>query len=175
MRNIAPPSKYELNVTALAKILLVDDEREMVAALTQRLTTRNYSVSFAHSGKDALAQLEDDKDIEVVILDVKMPGLDGIESLKLIRKKWPLVEVIMLTGHSTLDSAIDAIKLGAYDYLLKPIEMEQLVSKIEKAACRKRQRGKLILEVHMTPYLSPREQKAQIAKILDPETKPSDV
>ena len=162
-------------MTALAKILLVDDEREFVAILTQRLTKRNYSVTFAHSGKDALAQLEEDKDIEVAILDVKMPGLDGIETLKLIRKKWPLVEVIMLTGHSTLDSAINAIKIGAYDYLLKPIEMEQLVSKIEKAASRKRHRDKLILEVYMTPYLTRREQEEQMAKILDPETKSSGV
>lgn len=158
-------------MTALAKVLLVDDELEFVAVLTQRLTKRNYSVTFVHSGKDALAQLEEDKDIEIVILDVKMPGLDGTETLKLIRKKWPLVEVIMLTGHSTLDSAINAIKIGAYDYLLKPIEIEQLVSKIEKAACKKRHRDKLILEVYMTPYLTRREQEEQIAKILDPETK----
>lgn len=164
-----------MKVTALAKILLVDDEREFVAILTQRLTKRNYSVTFAHSGKDALAQLEENKNIEVAILDVKMPGLDGIETLKLIRKKWPLVEVIMLTGHSTLDSAINAIKIGAYDYLLKPIKIEQLVSKIEKAACKKRHRDKLILEVYMTPYLTGREQKEQIAKILDPETKRSGV
>ena len=158
-------------MTALAKVLLVDDELEFVAVLTQRLTKRNYSVTFVHSGKDALAKLEEDKDIEIVILDVKMPGLDGTETLKLIRKKWPLVEVIMLTGHSTLDSAINAIKIGAYDYLLKPIEIEQLVSKIEKAACKKRHRDKLILEVYMTPYLTRREQEEQIAKILDPETK----
>ena len=158
-------------MTALAKVLLVDDELEFVAVLTQRLTKRNYSVTFVHSGKDALAQLEEDKDIEIVILDVKMPGLDGTETLKLIRKKWPLVEVIMLTGHSTLDSAINAIKIGAYDYLLKPIEIEQLVSKIEKAACKKRHRDKLVLEVYMTPYLTRREQEEQIAKILDPETK----
>ena len=74
-------------MTALAKILLVDDEREFVAILTQRLTRRNYSVTFAYSGKDALAQIEKDKDIEVVILDVKMPGLDGIETLKLVREQ----------------------------------------------------------------------------------------
>jgi len=158
-------------MTALAKVLLVDDELEFVAVLTQRLTKRNYSVTFVHSGKDALAKLEEDKDIEIVILDVKMPGLDGTETLKLIRKKWPLVEVIMLTGHSTLDSAINAIKIGAYDYLLKPIEIEKLVSRIEKAACKKRHRDKLILEVYMTPYLTRREQEEQIAKILDPETK----
>ena len=134
---------------------------------------RNYSVTFAHSGKDALAQLEADQDIEVVLLDAKMPGLDGIETLKLIKKKWPLVEVIMFTGHSSLGSAINAIKIGAYDYLLKPIEMNQLISKIEPAARRKRHRDKLILEVYMLPYLTRREQEAQVAKILDSETKSS--
>ena len=157
-------------MTVLAKILLVDDEREFVAILTQRLTKRNYSVTFAHSAKDALVQLEDDKEIDVVILDVKMPGVDGIETLKLIKEKWPIIEVIMLTGHSTLDSAIDAIKIDANDYLLKPIEMEQLVSKIKKAVCRKRHRDKLILDVYMTPYLTRREQEEQITKILKPET-----
>ena len=162
-------------MTALAKVLLVDDEREFVALLNQRLTKRNYSVTFVHSGKDALAHLEKTKDIEVVILDVKMPGLDGIETLKLIKEKWPLIEVIMLTGHSTLDSAIDAIKIDANDYLLKPIEIEQLVSKIKKAVCRKRHRDKLILDVYMTPYLTRREQEEQIAKILKPETKHSGV
>jgi len=157
-------------MAALANVLLVDDERKFVDVLTRRLTQRNYCVTFAHSGKDALTQLEGDKDIEVVLLDAEMPGLDGIETLKRIRKKWPLVEVIMLTGHSTLDSAINAIKIGAYDYLLKPIKMEQLVSSIEKAAGRKRHRDKLILDVHMTPYLTRHEQEKQIAKILDPET-----
>ena len=158
-------------MTALAKVLLVDDEREFVAILTRRLTKRNYAVTFAHSGKDALAQLEEDKDIEVVILDVKMPGLNGIETLKLIKEKWPLVEVIMLTGQSTIDSAIDAIKLGAYDYILKPIEIEELVSEIEKAVRIKRNRDKLILKVYMTPYLTQREREEQIAKILDSEGK----
>jgi DNA-binding NtrC family response regulator len=154
-------------VTALLKVLLVDDERDFVCTLTQRLTRRKCSVIFAHNGKDALAQLEEVKDIEVAILDVKMPGLDGIETLKRIKDRWPLVEVIMLTGHSTIDSAIKAIKLGAHDYILKPIEIEELLTKIEKAACRKRNRDKLILEVHMTPYLTRRERQAQIAKILD--------
>ena len=160
-------------MAALAKVLLVDNEREFVAILTQRLTKRDYSVACAHSGEDALAQLEEDKDIEVVILDIKMPGLDGIETLKRIKKKWPLVEVIMLTGHSTLSSAINAIKLGARDFLLKPIEIEQLVSKLEKAAGRKRHRDKLILEVYMTPYITQREREKLLAEILDPESKSS--
>jgi DNA-binding NtrC family response regulator len=158
-------------VTDLTKLLLVDDEREFVAALTQRLTRRNYSVTFAHSGKDALARLAQDNEIQVVILDVKMPGLNGIETLKLIRKNWPLVEVIMLTGHSTLDSAVNAIQIGANDYLLKPIKLEKLVAKIEEAADRKRHRDQLILEVRMKPYISPREREEQIAKILERETR----
>jgi two-component system, OmpR family, response regulator VicR len=163
-----------MNMKALAKVLLVDDEPEFVAILTQRLTKRNYSVTFAHSGKDALARLEEDKGIEVVILDVKMPGFNGIETLKLIRKKWPLIEVIMLTGHSTLNSAINTIKLGAYDFLLKPIEINKLVSKIEEAAGRKRDRDRLILEVYMTPYLTRRERKEKIAKILGPDSTSSE-
>jgi FixJ family two-component response regulator len=79
----------------------------------------------------------------------------------------------MLTGYSALGSAIDAIKIGAYDYLLKPVEMKRLISKIEPAVRRKRHRDKLILDVYMTPYLTRREQEAQIAEILDPETKSS--
>ncbi len=152
---------------ASAKVLVVDDEHGFFAALTQRLTQSNFFVSFAHSGQDALVQLQEDKDIGVVILDVEMPGPDGIETLKRIKKKWPLVEVIILTGHATLDSAVSAIKIGAYDYLLKPVEMQYLVSKIEKAACRKQQRDKLILDVYMTPYLTRREREKKIAKIVD--------
>lgn len=158
-------------MTALANVLLVDDEREFVAILNRRLTKRNYAVTCAHSGEEALARLEEGKDIEVVILDVKMPGLDGIQTLKRIKAQWPLVEVIMLTGHSTLDSAISAIKVGAYDYLLKPFEMGQLVTRIEKAASRKRHRDRSILEVYMTPYLTRREREAKIAEILDPRQK----
>lgn len=156
-------------MTALAKVLLVDDEREFVDILAQRLTKRNYSVTVAYNGKDALARITEDIDFEVVILDVKMPNLSGIETLKLIKAKWPLVEVIMLTGHSTIESAVNAIKLGAYDYALKPIEIEELVSKIEEAACRKRNRDRLILEVYMTPYLTQREREEQVAKILNSE------
>ena len=160
-------------MAASANVLLVDDEHDFVAILTQRLTKRSYSVTSAHSGEDALTQLAKDKDIDVVILDVKMPGLDGIETLKLIKKKWPLVEVIMLTGHSTLNSAISAIKLGAYDFLLKPIEIKRLITKMEKAAGRKRHREKLILEVYMTPYITQREREKLIAGILEPDSKSS--
>lgn len=153
---------------------MVDDEHAFVAALAQRLTARNYSVTCAYSGKEALTRLEQDRDIEVVILDIKMPGLDGIEALKLIKAQWPLVEVVMLTAHSTIASAIHAIKLGAFDYLVKPTEIKQLTSKIEAAAARKRRRDELIREVYATPYLTRREQEQQIAAILAAASQTSD-
>jgi DNA-binding NtrC family response regulator len=121
-----------------------------------------------------LARLEQDQQIEVVILDIKMPGLDGIETLKLVKAQRPLVEVVMLTGHSTIDSAIHAIKLGAFDYLVKPIEIKQLASKLDEAAARKRRRDELIREIYATPYLTRREQEQQIAAIRDPALPNSD-
>jgi DNA-binding NtrC family response regulator len=156
---------------ALAKVLVIDEEHEFYAVLTRRLAKRNFTVTFAHSEKAALSRLEEDKDIEVVILDVTGPDLDGIEILKRIKKKKPLVEAIVLTGDSAIDSAISAIKIGAFDYLLKPVEIKQLVSKIEKAAGRKRHRDKLLLEVYMTPYLTRGERAKRIADILGPQAK----
>jgi len=158
---------------ASANVLLVDDERELVAILAQRLVRRNFAVAAAHSGEDALAHLEAHKDIEVVVLDVKMPGMDGIDTLERIKKDRPLIEVVMLTGHATIESAIEAITLGASDYLLKPVDIEQLVSKIERAAARRRQRDQAILDVHMTPYLTRQEREERIARIMEPpaETK----
>ena len=156
------------------RLLLVDDEDGFRQALAKRMKKRGFHPEQAGDGEACLTFLEKHP-ADIVVLDVKMPGFDGIETLRRIRKKWPLIEVVMLTAHSTLDSAINAVKIGAYDYLLKPIEMEQLVSKIKKAACRKRNRDKLILEVYMKPYLTRREQDEQIAKILEPETKNSGV
>jgi DNA-binding NtrC family response regulator len=153
-------------MTLLVNVLLVDDEPELVAVLTQRLSRRNFSVTSAPDGEGALSYLSADHAIDVVILDLKMPGIDGIETLKRIRTKLPLVEVIMLTGHSTLDSAVESIRLGAIDYLLKPVEMEKLVSKIEEAAHKKRYRDGLIREVRTTPYLTQRERDERIARIL---------
>jgi DNA-binding NtrC family response regulator len=153
-------------MTLLVNVLLVDDEPELVAVLTRRLTRRNFSVTSAPDGESALTYLTSDHMVDVVILDLKMPGIDGIETLKRIRTKLPLVEVIMLTGHSTLDSAVEAIRLGAFDYLLKPVDMEKLVPKIEEAARKKHYRDGLIHEVRTTPYITQRERDERIAKIL---------
>jgi len=132
----------------IANLLLVDDETAFVDAMNKRLTKRNFKVKSADSGMAALEILgeEGGNDIEVVILDVKMPGMDGIETLTEIKRKHPLIEVIMLTGHATVASAIDGMKQGAFDYLMKPCEMEILVAKVTEAASKKRQHEQKIIE-----------------------------
>jgi len=148
-------------------LLLVDDEQSFVKVMSQRLRRRGFIVSYACSGKDALNGLEADNSIEVVILDVKMPGMDGIETLRMIKKKRPLVQVIMLTGHATVDSAIEAMKLGAIDYLMKPCDLSELVCKVKQAANRKRSHETKIIEARMRPYISKRDKDKIISKILD--------
>jgi DNA-binding NtrC family response regulator len=114
------------------KVLLVDDEPDFVNTLTNRLTLRKLSVLSAHGGAEALAVL-DDKPVDVVVLDVKMPGMDGIAAIRQIKKAHPLVEVIMLTGHASLEASIEGMELGAFDYLLKPAAIDELVYKIQDA------------------------------------------
>lgn len=111
-------------------VLLADDEVGFVETLTKRLRKRGVPVVTAHSGQEALEKLVADSTIDVVILDIKMPGMDGIAALKAIKRLHPLVEVILLTGHATVESAIEGMKLGAFDYLTKPVNLEVLVSKI---------------------------------------------
>lgn len=133
----------------VAKALLVDDEIPFVETMTKRLNKRDFSISSAFSGVDALKLLEENSEVEVVILDVKMPGMDGIETLKIIKQRFPLVEVIMLTGHGTIESAIEGMKLGAFDYLLKPCDVEQLVAKVSEAAVKKRKHNEKIIEAQL--------------------------
>jgi len=118
------------------KVLLVDDENEFVEALAQRLEVRDFAVATAASGDEALARLGQE-DFDVVILDVLMPGKDGIQTLWEIKQLKPLAEVIMLTGHGTVETAIEGMKRGAFDYLMKPTETDELVEKIKKAYNRK--------------------------------------
>jgi len=134
---------------AIANVLLVDDETPFVMAMTRRLTKRDLSITLAFSGNEALKRLKENEKIEVVILDVKMPGMDGIETLQEIRKRHPLVEVIMLTGHATVESAIDGMKWGAFDYLMKPCDIDNLISKVSEAAAKKRQHENKIIEARM--------------------------
>jgi len=118
------------------RILLVDDEKDFVEALAERLRNRDFHVTTAFSGKEALDTLEE-YNFDVAIVDVKMPGLDGIETLKEIKKIKPLTEVLMLTGHGTVETAIEGMKHGAFDFLMKPSEMNILLEKIGSACERK--------------------------------------
>jgi len=141
---------------SLANVLLVDDEVPFVETMTKRLNKRDISIIAAHSGLEALDLFEQNKSIEVVILDVKMPGMDGMETLQEIRKRYPLVEVIMLTGHATVESGIDGMKMGAFDYLMKPCDMDILVSKVGEAAAKKRQHEEKIIEARVKEITSRR-------------------
>ena len=118
------------------RVLLVDDEVELIDRLLKRMKMRRVDVEGVNSGPDALA-LMDRKDFDVVVLDVRMPKMDGIETLREIKKRYPIVEVIMLTGHANVEVAIQGMELGAFDYLLKPIKIDQLLYKIQDAYKRK--------------------------------------
>lgn len=138
----------------IAKILLVDDEVPFLETMVKRLTKRSLDVSTAYSGSEALDKLGRQQDTEVVILDVKMPGMDGIETLREIKRRHPLVEVIMLTGHATVESAIEGMRLGAFDYLMKPCEVDTLLAKVGQAAARKRAHEEKIVEARMKEITS---------------------
>jgi len=112
--------------------LLVDDEKDFLDTLVKRLRMRQIQIDGVYSGPAALAFL-DQKTVDVVVLDVRMPEMDGVEVLKHIKERHPLVEVIMLTGHANMEVAIEGMKLGAFDYLLKPIEIDQLLYKLQDA------------------------------------------
>ena len=130
-------------------VLLTDDEVPFVETMTKRLNKRGLTVLNAFSGNEALKQLKEHKNIEVVILDVKMPGMDGIEALQKIKKQFPLVEVVMLTGHATIETAIEGMKLGAFDYLMKPCDMDILINKMKEAATKKRKHEEKIIEARI--------------------------
>lgn len=147
--------------------LIVDDERSFGTIVAQRLRQRGITASAAGGGPEALHQLAQTRRIEVVVLDLKMPGMDGIDTLRSIKKTSPLVEVVMLTGHATIGSAIEAMKSGAFDYLTKPFDIEQLVEKITAAAKRKRDRDARVREIRTRPFISERERKEMINRLLE--------
>jgi len=137
-------------------VLLVDDEEPFVDTMTKRLSKRSLTVLKAYSGEEALSVLKEDHHIDVVILDVKMPGMDGIETLKAIRKDFPLVEVIMLTGHATVETSIEGMRLGAFDYLMKPSDMDVLMDKVNAATRKKREHEDKIREARVNVILKAR-------------------
>jgi DNA-binding NtrC family response regulator len=113
-------------------VLLVDDEGEFLDTLVKRIQKRNVNAKGVRSGEEALAFLEKNP-VDVVVLDVRMPGMDGIETLRVLKRQYPLTEVIMLTGHASLEVAIEGMELGAFDYLMKPVEIDDLLYKLQDA------------------------------------------
>lgn len=141
---------------SIANVMLVDDEAEFVETFSERLELRGLEISKAFNGAEALQALEKNKNVEVVILDVKMPGMDGIETLMEIKKKLPLLEVIMLSGHADVESAIEGMKLGAFDYLMKPCDMDQIIAKVTEAVTKKRQHEEKIIQARIKEITSRR-------------------
>ncbi|MBU8910882.1 MAG: response regulator [Desulfobacterales bacterium] len=139
------------------KIMLVDDEERFLKTTKKLIERKGYEVLTAQGGEEALEKLRP-QNIHVVILDVKMPGMDGNETLKAIKALYPLVEVIMLTGHGTMDSAIDGLKSGAFDYLVKPADIEEILEKAKYAFEKRQHREEKIRIAQTKRYMrSPRE------------------
>lgn len=114
------------------RVLIVDDEAELVTALKERLTLRGFSAEGVTTGTDALAYLEKNP-CDVVLLDVKMPGLGGLEVIQRIKTHWMTLEVILLTGHGSVRDVEEGMALGAFDYLMKPVKIDDLVEVLEAA------------------------------------------
>ena len=147
------------------KLLLVDDEERFLTTTQKLLTKKGLEVFTASNGKDALDMLNN-KTIHVVILDVKMPGMDGNTVLRKIKEIHPLVEVIMLTGHGTIESAVEGLKNGAADYLVKPADIEELATKAEEAfEKRKKQEEKIRMARARMFMKSPREILKEVDKM----------
>jgi DNA-binding NtrC family response regulator len=115
------------------RVLIVDDEPELTTTLVERLQFRGFDCKGVTSGQEALEQMDRDA-YDVVVLDVKMPGIGGIEVIERLKEKYPRTQVILLTGHSSAKTAESGLKLGAYEYVLKPVKLEILVEMIQKAA-----------------------------------------
>ncbi len=114
------------------KVLLVDDEEEFVQSLAERLSMRELSSDTVYNGEEALSFVSQ-KEPDVMVLDLKMPGIDGMEVLRQVKKTYPTIQVIMLTGHGTKQHEDEARRLGAFDYMEKPVDIEMLVSTMKAA------------------------------------------
>ncbi|MBW2569640.1 MAG: response regulator [Deltaproteobacteria bacterium] len=119
-----------------AIVLIVDDEEEFINSLAERLSIRDYDVTTSVNGRDAIEKVRG-CNFDVVMLDVVMPGIDGLAVLREIKRITPLTEVIMLTALPNVEIGVEAMKRGAMDYILKPCEIEELISKIDKGCARK--------------------------------------
>ncbi len=118
------------------KILLVDDEKDFLSIMSERMQARGMDVSTAASAKEAI-QLAEVESFDAIILDLQMPGMDGLEALKILKAKKPEIQVILLTGHATIEKGVEAMKLGAMDLMEKPADLKTLTEKIKKAQTKK--------------------------------------
>ncbi len=134
---------------ASAVVLIADHEEGLAQTLGKRLSRRNFVVLSATTGRGAIAEVEADSGIDVVLLDVTMPDMVGVEVLREIKQRSPLVEVILLSSDTTVESAIDGMRLGAFDYLVKPCELGLLVSQICRARARKLRQEEKIMEARL--------------------------
>lgn len=125
-----------METTQAFKVLIVDDEPDFLETIVKRLKRRKINAEGVESGGKALELLEREH-FDVVILDIRMPGLDGIETLREMKKKRPLMEVIMLTGHASIESGMQGMQLGAFDYVIKPAAIDDLLEKVRQAYERK--------------------------------------
>jgi len=121
-----------------ARILIIDDERDFSTTLAERLDIRDFESKAVDGAEEALSLLRGGWSPDVVILDLRMPGIDGLATLRLIKQHDPTIEVIMLTGHGSTVSGIEGMKGGLFDYLMKPIDIDELIARINEAADKKR-------------------------------------
>jgi len=119
-----------------ARVLLVDDEVTFTVNMSKILSRRGYDVTAVNDGESAIRTIEDEE-YDVVVLDLRMPGMDGMATLKVMKRKRPLLEVIILTGHGSVESGILGMHIGAFDYAMKPIQIGELQEKINQAFERK--------------------------------------
>lgn len=138
------------------KLLLVDDEERFRTTLAKRLEEKGIDVTTLGSGVLALRYILEHP-VDVIVLDIKMPELDGIETLREIKKINPGIEVILLTGHASIDSAVVGMRLGAYDYLMKPCELETLLKKVTGAYAIKNTRDIRFVRAEMRSRLKKME------------------
>ncbi len=117
-------------------VLLVDDEAGLTAVLAKRLASRGLVVKTAASGEEGLTLLRQDPDIGLAVLDINMPGLDGLETLRALKAVRPDVEAIILTGYPSVEGALEGLRLGAYEFLSKPCDMEALYARVMEALSR---------------------------------------
>jgi len=134
-------------------VMLVDDEVQFVETMAKRLAARDIETITAFSAEEGLEKLASNQNLDVIVLDVKMPGMDGLDMLKKIKSGFFRIEVIMLTGHATIESGINGMKLGAYDFLTKPCDVDELVGKINEATQKKRAHDEKIKEAEQQNLL----------------------